>query len=150
MNPDQTSPMVKVRVRIWSFHLCFKMNSIATTKLERGAWGWDQKKKIGAILTYPMWLRIVFVAMFYKQFSHKHLARHASCDKIYVLSVIGFAGWFWLNQDWWCVVFMPISMLGTGRILSRREQLSVFNGLLQLWEEIMPVRNNHGNKPQTF
>ena len=45
MNPDQTSPMVKVRVRIWSFHLCFQMNSIATTKLERGAWGWDHKKK---------------------------------------------------------------------------------------------------------
>lgn len=90
----------------------------------------ERQKIIGDIFIYPIWLRIVFAVMFDKQFSHKHFTRHVSCDKIDVLSVIGSAGWLWVNQDWWCVVFVPVPVLGTGRTLSRREQVSVFNGLL--------------------
>lgn len=50
--------------------------------------------------------------MFYKHFSHKHLAKHVSQGKIYGLPVIGFAGLLWLNQDLCGVVFMPIAELG--------------------------------------
>lgn len=108
------------------------------------------KKIIGAIFICPMWLRIVFSVMFYKQSSHKHLARHVSCDKIYVLCVIGSAGLLQLSQDWWCVVFVPVSVLGTGRSFGRRERLSVFNGVLQPWEEIVPVRKSHWNRSEKF
>lgn len=86
--------------------------------------------------------------LFHKQFSHKHLARHVSQGKIYGLPVIGFAGLLWLNQDLCGVVFTPIAELGTGRTLGRRHWLWVFNGLLQLREEIVSMKNSYGNKSE--
>lgn len=86
--------------------------------------------------------------MFYKHFSHKHLAKHVSQGKIYGLPVIGFAGLLWLNQDLCGVVFMPIAELGTRRTLGRRHWLSAFNGLLQLCEEIVSVKNSYRNKSE--
>lgn len=100
--------------------------------------GVGDKKNNRAIFVCPMWLRIVFTVMFHKHLSHKHLARPIFCDKIYVLSVIISAGLLWLSQDWWCLCasFCDRQWENFGQ----ERRLSAFNGLLQLREEIVPVR----------